>query len=473
MWCHVELNHGHTDFQSVALPTELWHHFLRVANLYKKTIRQNFFYKIIRPLYYSELWQYATFAFIMQNKEYFIHTLKNGIRLIHKPADSPVSHLGLFINTGSRDELLHEHGIAHLIEHMLFKGTAKRKSSYILSRLEDVGGELNAYTTKEETCIHATFFKEYYGRALDLISDIAFNSSFPSGELKKEKEIIYDEINSYKDSPSELIFDEFEELLFDGNPIARNILGNVDVLKGLTPDHIRSFISRNYATDQMVVSSVGKIEFSKLVKLFERYFDVAAMKPQDKRVQASYTYVPLMQKTDRKTFQTHCIIGNLAYSVDDSRRLPLYLLNNYLGGPGSNSLLNMALRERRGYAYTIDSMYTAYADTGNITIYFGTDKNLVEKCIEIVLRELRQIKQKPLSDVQLRKAKRQVLGHIAISSEHNENYMLSMGKSLMIFNRIESLEETGRKIEAIDAGQLRDIANEVLDESKLSYLIYQ
>jgi predicted Zn-dependent peptidase len=409
----------------------------------------------------------------MQNNEYFIHTLKNGIRLIHRPVNSPVSHMGLFINTGSRDENPDEHGIAHLIEHMLFKGTARRKSFYILSRMEDVGGELNAYTTKEETCIHATFFAEYYARAFDLISDIAFNSSFPVNELKKEKEIIYDEINSYKDSPSELIFDEFEELLFDGNPLGRNILGSEDALRRFTPGDMRDFIRRNNSTHQMVVSSVGNISFTKLVKLFEQYFNVPEQSPESKRVTASYAYKPLRRTINRKTYQTHCIIGNLAYPVNDERRLPLYLLNNYLGGPGSNSRLNMAVRERKGYAYTIDSMYTSYTDTGNITIYFGTDKSLLDKCLETVLKELRQVRSNALSTIQLQKAKRQVHGHIAISSENNENYMLSMGKSLMLFDKVETLAETGRKIEAINSAQLAEIANEVLNEQNLSYLIYQ
>jgi len=409
----------------------------------------------------------------MSKPEYYIHTLPSGIRLIHRPVKSPVAHLGLFINTGSRDENANEHGLAHLIEHMLFKGTARRKAYYILSRMENVGGELNAYTTKEETCIHGTFFDKYYARALELISDIAFNSSFPANELKKEREIILDEINSYKDSPSELIFDEFEELLFDGNPLARNILGNEEGLKLFTPDSIRSFIRRNYCTSQMVVSSVGNIEFRQLVNLCETYFNTPAMKPSGSRVHATYDYKPVYRKVERNTFQTHCVIGNLAYKIDDNRRLPLYLLNNYLGGPGMNSRLNMALRERKGYAYTIDSMYTAYTDTGNITIYFGTDKLLVEKCKDIILKELQQLREKPLSLLQLQRAKRQVHGHIAISSENNENYMLSMGKSLMIFNKIESLDDTGRKIEAITSRQLTEIANDVLDANRLSYLIYQ
>jgi predicted Zn-dependent peptidase len=409
----------------------------------------------------------------MSAPEYHIHALSNGIRLVHRSVNSPVSHIGLFINTGSRDELPEEHGLAHLIEHMLFKGTARRKAYYILSRMEDVGGELNAYTTKEETCIHGTFFNQYYDRALELISDIAFNSVYPAHEIKKEKEIILDEINSYKDSPSELIFDEFEELLFDGNPIARNILGSAEKLKAYKEADIRGFIHRNYATDQMVVSSVGNIAFKKLIRMFERYFAAPALKRSSGRIPVSYRYVPVYRKIERNTFQAHCIIGNIAYPFNHEKRLALYLLNNYLGGPGMNSRLNMALRERRGYAYTIDSLYTAYSDTGNITIYFGTDKSLTDKCIGIILKELQQLRIKSLSQVQLGKAKRQVLGHIAISSENNENHMLSIGKSLMIFNKIESLEEIGRKVDALTSAQLLEVANELLDSDKLSYLLYQ
>jgi predicted Zn-dependent peptidase len=409
----------------------------------------------------------------MSASEYQIHTLPNGIRLVHKAVSSPVSHIGLFINTGSRDEMPDEHGLAHLIEHMLFKGTNRRKAYYILSRMEDVGGELNAYTTKEETCIHGTFFNRYYARALELISDIAFNSSFPDGELKKEKEIILDEINSYKDSPSELIFDEFEELLYDGNPIARNILGDAKRLKGYQGAHIRRFVDRNYATDQMVVSSVGSINFKKLVRLFDFYFNRPVPKRSPGRPPVEYKYVPVRRQLSRKTFQAHCVIGNIAYPFNHPNRLALYLLNNYLGGPGMNSRLNMSLRERKGYAYSVDSQYTAYSDTGNITIYFGTDKAQVDKCIALVLAELQALRNRPLSGIKLQKAKRQVHGHIAISSENNENHMLSMGKSLMIFNKIETLDEIGRKVEALTSNELQDVANEVLEENRLSWLIYQ
>jgi predicted Zn-dependent peptidase len=419
------------------------------------------------------LFRFVTFTRAMSTIAYHIHILPNGIRLIHKRINSPVAHLGLFINTGSRDELLEEHGLAHLIEHMLFKGTFKRKAYYILSRMEDVGGEINAYTTKEETCIHATFFNHYYGRALELISDIAYNSAFPGNELKKEREIILDEINSYKDSPSDLIFDEFEELLYDGNPLARNILGSEEALKSFSPGQIWNFITRNFSTDQMVVSSVGSIDFKELIKLFEVYFNIPMMRRSNLRRAVTYNHKSAFKKLERNTFQAHCIIGNLAYKVTDDRRLTLYLLNNYLGGPGMNSRLNLALRERKGYAYTVDSLYTTYTDTGNITIYFGTDKILIEKCIQIILKELEYLRENLLSQIKLQKVKKQVLGHIAISSENNENHMLSMGKSLMIFNKVDSLKEISNKIEAVNSRQMLEVANDVFDANRLSYLIYK
>lgn len=405
--------------------------------------------------------------------EYQVHTLPNGIRLVHKQVNSPVAHTGLFIHAGSRDEKEEEHGIAHLIEHMLFKGTIRRKSYHILSRMEDVGGEINAYTTKEETVIHSTFFSEYYMRALELISDIAFHSCFPAQELKKEKEIILDEINSYKDSPSELIFDEFEELLFDGNPLGRNILGDEALLKTFESGDLMSFIENNYSTEQMVVSSVGNIGFARLVKMFESLFGAVNMKKPGTREKMDCPYEPVVKKTDRKTYQAHCIIGNLAYDIRHRKRLTLALLNNVLGGPGLNTRLNLALRERKGLAYAVDSLYTPYTDTGNLTIYFGSDKSQIEACIRIILKELKIIRSKPLSHAQLLKAKRQIMGQIAIASEINENHMLSMGKSIMIFDRFDSLEETGRKIEGITDRQLLEVANEVLDPDRLSYLIYE
>jgi predicted Zn-dependent peptidase len=400
------------------------------------------------------------------------HVLSNGIRLIHYHTESPVAHCGLMINTGSRDETPEQHGVAHLLEHMLFKGTQKRSSYRILSRMEDVGGEINAYTTKEETCIHSTFFKQYYARAMEMIGDIAFNSSFPEKEVQKEKEIIYDEINSYKDSPSELIFDEFEDQIFNGNSLGRNILGEEKRLRTFNRETILAFIRRNYSTEQMVVSSVGNIPFNNLVKVFARYFGQFPFKNHRQRPSAEYAYQAARRVIQRGTYQAHCILGNIAYDITSSKRLTLHLLNNYLGGPGLNSRLNLALREKRGYTYTIDSLYTTYSDTGNITIYFGTDKMSVDKCNQVILKELGAIREKKMSESTLGKAKKQLLGQIAISSENNESLMLSMAKSMLVFNKVDSLDEIGRKIDAITAEEIREVANEIFEEKKLSYLIY-
>jgi predicted Zn-dependent peptidase len=410
--------------------------------------------------------------FPLSMTKFLTHVLSNGIRLIHFHAESPVAHCGLLINTGSRDELPEQHGVAHLLEHMLFKGTQKRSSYHILSRMEDVGGEINAYTTKEETCIHSTFFTQYHDRAMELISDIAFNSSFPDREVNKEKEIILDEINSYKDSPSELICDEFEELIYDGNPLGRNILGEESRLRTFNRETILAFIRQNYSTEQMVVSSVGNIPFNKLVKVFTKHFGQYPFKNHRQRGSANYTNPAVKRAIQRGTYQAHCIMGNIAYDITSEKRLTLHLLNNYLGGPGLNSRLNLSLRERRGYTYTIDSLYTTYSDTGNITIYFGTDKMSVDKCIRVILKELSAVREKKMSDSTLAKAKKQLLGQIAISSENNESLMLSMAKSMLVFNKVDSLAEIGRKIDAITAEEIRDVANEIFEEAKLSYLIY-
>jgi predicted Zn-dependent peptidase len=316
------------------------------------------------------------------------HTLSNGIRLIHRPVNANVAHCGIILNTGSRDEQEDEWGIAHFIEHVVFKGTTKRKAYHILSRMEDVGGELNAYTTKEETCIYTTFLDKDYKRALELISDITFNSVFPEKELEKEKEVILDEINSYKDSPSELIFDDFEELLFKKDPIGRNILGTPKHIKAFKRDDILKFISNNYHTDQMVISSVGNIPFKKLVKMVEKYFGEIPENIRTEKRQKPNFYKPRTQTLIKNTYQRHCVLGNVAYDLNDDKRIPLSLLTNILGGPGMNSRLNLSLREKHGLAYNIESNYTPYVDTGVFSIYFGTDKGYLDKCLSLIDKEL-------------------------------------------------------------------------------------
>jgi predicted Zn-dependent peptidase len=399
--------------------------------------------------------------------------LRNGIRLIHQETNSPVSHFGVLINTGSRDEGADEQGIAHFIEHVIFKGTKSRKAFHILNRIEDVGGELNAYTTKEETAVYATFLSEYYMRSMELISDILFNSTFPAKELEREKEVVIEEINSYKDSPSELIFDEFEEILFDGHPIARNILGTPELIKTFNKESILKFMGENYHTDQMVLSSVGNLPMPKYIKLAEKYFGHIPEKRRKKERSNIYHYQPETRIVQKDTFQAHCIIGNIAPDLFSPKRMQMVLLNNILGGQSMNSRLNMALRERNGMAYNIESGYTGYFDTGEFSVYFGTDKENLEQAQWLVNKELRKMKEVSMGIVQLSRAKKQMIGQLAISTENREDLMLSMGKSYLFFNQVDTLEVIFKKIESIESKDILDIANEIFNESQNSILIYQ
>jgi predicted Zn-dependent peptidase len=405
--------------------------------------------------------------------ELLFHTLDNGIRLVHHRLSGVVAHCGLVINTGSRDEFVPEHGMAHFIEHMLFKGTKKRKAYYILSRLEDVGGELNAYTTKEETAVHASFMKGDYERAVEIICDIAFNSVLPVKEIEKEKAVVIEEINSYLDNPAELIFDDFEELIFADQPIAHNILGTESTVKSFTQETLSDFISRNYNTDQMVFCSVGNISDEKIIRLFRKYFEAIPMNKRDNRSVLPWTYKPSSVTKKMDTFQNHCIIGNIAYDLKDERRLGMFLLNNILGGQGMNSRLNLSLREKNGLAYNVESAYNPYYDTGAFSIYFGTDSQNLEKSISIASNELNKLRTKKLGTIQLSKAKNQIKGYLARGYENHESLMLSLGKSLLIFDRIESMEETCKKIDKISSSELLGIANEIFDTGKLSTLIYK
>jgi predicted Zn-dependent peptidase len=405
--------------------------------------------------------------------ELLIHTLDNGMRLAHGRIPGVVAHCGLVINTGSRDETIPEYGMTHFIEHMLFKGTKKRKAYYILSRLEDVGGELNAYTTKEETAVHASFIKEDYERAVEIISDIAFNSVLPEREIEKEKDVVIEEINSYLDNPAELIFDDFEELIFADQPIGHNILGTLSTVKSFTNNTLSEFISRNYNTDQMVFCSVGNISDEKILRLFRKYFGEVPGNKRSERSVLPWTYKPVTVTKKMDTFQNHCIIGNVAYTLKDERRLAMFLLNNILGGQGMNSRLNMSLREKNGLAYNVESSYNPYCDTGAFSIYFGTDNHHLERSIRVTLNELSKLRTKELGSIQLSKAKNQIKGYLARGYENHENLMLSFGKSLLVFDRIESMEETCNKIDRITSSELLATANEIFDPGKLSMLIYK
>ncbi len=410
---------------------------------------------------------------ISYKMDYFLHTLENGIRLIHHRIPGEVAHCGLIINTGSRDEKDSEHGIAHFIEHMLFKGTAKRKAYHILSRLEDVGGELNAYTTKEETAVHASFLREDYERTTDLISDIVFNSVFPDKEIEKEKDVVIEEINSYLDSPSELIFDDFEEQVFAGQPIGRNILGTPESVKAFSRNTISGFMADNYDTSNMVFCSVGNIPDEKIMRLFIKYFSGVRSGRKVVRSKVKWVYNPSSLTKEMDTYQNHCIIGTLAYDIKDERRMNLFLLNNILGGQGLNSRLNMSLREKNGLAYNIESTYNPYIDTGIFSIYFGTDSQFLNKSIDIAMTELKKLRTKSLGTIQLSKAKNQIKGYLARGYENYESLMLSMGKSLLVFGKAEGLDELYKKIDRVTAADILETANDILDPAGLSMLVYK
>lgn len=404
--------------------------------------------------------------------EYQFYTLENGVRLVHSYNTREVAHCGIIINTGSRDESEDENGMAHFIEHVIFKGTKKRKAYHVLSRLENIGGDLNAFTTKEETAIYASFLHPYYERTLELIADITFNSTFPEKEITKEKDVVLDEINSYKDSPSELIFDDFEELLYDGHPIARNILGTPRTVKSFTKEKVQNFIQKNYHTNHMVISSVGNIKFSKLVKWVEKYFGHIPANLRSNGRQKMIEYKAQKKLLNKRTYLSHACIGNIAYPREHKNRLGLVLLNNILGGPGLNSRLALAVREKHGYTYDIESHYQPYSDTGLFCVYLGTDKEYLDKSIRLVKRELNLLRRKKLGSLQLQRAKKQIIGQLAISLESNLSEMLSMGRSLLQMNKIDTIREIHEAIEAIDATTLQEIANEIFDPKQLSLLIY-
>ncbi len=401
------------------------------------------------------------------------HSLPNGIRLVHLPVNNMAAHFGFMVHTGSRDEKPRENGMAHFIEHVIFKGTVKRKAFHILSRIEDVGGELNAYTTKEETCVYASFLKQDYERAIELVYDICFNSVFPPRELDKEKGVIIDEIMSYLDTPSDLIFDEFEEQVFNHHPIGRSILGDEKRIMGFSRDDVFNFIRHNYATNEMVLCSVGNLSFSRYRKLCEKYFGSVAPKERLRKRIRPDSYEPVNRTVDKNTHQSHCVLGNVAYDAHSEKRYPLALLNNILGGPGMNSRLNLSLREKRGYSYTVESQYSPYTDTGIMDIYFGSDKDKFGKSLDLAFLEFRKLREEKLGTLQFSKAKKQLMGQVAIASESNEHLMLTMAKSILLYDRFDSLEEIRRKIDSISTSQIIEVANEVLDRDRISILHYQ
>ncbi len=401
------------------------------------------------------------------------HILPNGIKILHKHRPGAIAHIALMVNIGMRDELPNENGLAHFVEHMLFKGTKKRKAYHVLSCLENVGGELNAYTTKEETCIHASFLKEHYNKAIELIADIAFNSVYPANEVDKEKEVIIDEINSYRDNPAEEIYDEFENQLYRGHEMGRNILGTTELVNGYTRDDLLSFIKNNYSTNKMVIATIGDIPFNRFQNKITAYFgDYHQTTTEYHRNR--FERLPNFTKIEeRNNHLSHCIIGGIAYHFDSPQKMPMVLLNNILGGPGMNSRLNLNIREKYGFAYTIESQYNAYSDTGNFSIYMGVDPHSLDKAVDLVFKELNKLKNNKLGTIQLSNAKNQLVGQLALSSESGLGELLSMTRSAYSQEEIEPLSETVRKIRNIKASDILNIANEIFDDRNINLMIYK
>lgn len=405
--------------------------------------------------------------------QYQYHTLSNGIRIVHRPSESLVGHLVVMINTGTRDEDPGEEGLAHFIEHVIFKGTHTRKLHQVLGHLENIGADLNAYTTKEETCLHASFLNDHYPRAIAFFADILFNSTFPEKEIEKEKDVVLDEINSYKDSPAELIFDEFEEMLFKGHPLGRSILGTPATVRKISRSKILSFISGHYHTDQIVISSVGNLPFKRLIKLVTAAFGSAGFNPRTSPREIFKPRLPEQVVQPRRVFQTHCILGNYAYGYGHRNRTALALLNNLLGGPAMNSRLSMALRERNGLSYNVESVYTPYAETGSFMVYLGIDNGSADRALDLVYKEFGKLMDKNLGVLQLHTAKQQFTGQLAISFDSNLNDALSMAKSILVYNTVDTHEVLIRKIDALTAAEIREVANEVFSLSNMSMLIYK
>lgn len=404
-------------------------------------------------------------------REFYTYRLPNGIKGIHRRVRSSITHCALVINAGTRDELRSEYGLAHFAEHAFFKGTERRKAYQVNCRLENLGGELNAYTTKEDTTIHATTLRTDFRKAVELIADIAFHSTFPERELAKEREVIIDEINTYKDSPSDMLFDTFEDMLFEGSELGHNILGTKLSLAKHNGDAIRRFIARTHTTDQMVFSSVGNLSVEAVERVATAYLGGYA--PTTRTfLRQSPAATPHFDKTITKhTHQTHCIVGGRAYDIHDDKRLPLSLLINILGGPSANSRLNIALREKNGLSYNNEAIYTPYSDCGYVAIYFSCDHHNTDLCREIIAKELHSLRTTTLSPRQLSMTKRQFLAQMAISMENNEGYMLGAGKSLLVHDEIDTLQEVYRKVSAVTAEQIREVAEEIFTDT--STLIYQ
>lgn len=405
--------------------------------------------------------------------DYNIFVLPNGIKIIHQQvAHTKVSHCGFILDIGSRDEQPEQQGIAHFWEHMAFKGTKKRRAFHILNRLDAVGGELNAYTTKEKICFYASVLEPYFGNALELLYDITFESVFPEKQIERERNVILEEMAMYYDTPEDAIQDDFDDLIFSGHPLGRNILGTTESIRKFQRNDFTQFISENLDTEKVIFSSVGPMPMKKVVRLAEKHFSQIPLFSSHKKREPFQHYTPKTTVAYRNLTQSQCAIGGLAYDIKDEQRLPFFALINILGGPGMNSRLNLALREKYGYVYSVEASYSPYIDTGMFGIYFGIEPARLEKGISVVHKELKKLRDTPLGTIQLHNAKEQLIGQLAMAEENYTNLMLMLGKSLLDLQRIEETEEIFKSINNIKASTLQDIANEMFEEKKLSILTF-
>lgn len=406
--------------------------------------------------------------------QYKIKTLENGIRVIHQPvSNSKIVHCGFALDIGSRDEKPHQVGIAHFWEHMAFKGTKKRKTFHILNRLDSVGGELNAYTTKEKIFFHASVLEQYLDKAMDLLVDITFQSIFPEKQIEKERQVILEEMAMYKDSPEDDIQDQFDEVIFSGHPLGNNILGTEESLKSFTRKHFLEFLEENLDTERTVFSIVGDIPEKKLERYIKKYLEPIEHHKRKRERIPFELYQPNILNFNKEISQSQCAIGATAYPIHHPKRLAFFMLVNILGGPGMNSRLNMALREKYGFVYAIDAGYHPFTDTALFSIFFGTDPGQLPKSIKLVKKELRKLQEKPLGSLQLHVAKQQLMGQLAMAEENNMSYMLMMGRSLLDKDKIESLDELFEQIKKVSAKDLQETANEIFAKERLSILTYK
>ena len=431
--------------------------------------------------------------------KYNTYTLDNGLRIIHLPSDSKVVYCGYQINAGTRNEEPGEEGLAHFCEHVTFKGTERRKAWHILNCLESVGGDLNAYTNKEGTVYYSAILKEHIARAVDLLTDIVFHSVYPQAEIDKEVEVICDEIESYNDSPAELIYDDFENIIFKGSPLGHNILGTAEQVRSFKTEDALRFTRKLYRPDNAIFFAYGDIDFKKLVRLLkksflseerrvkseettfgdrrERQFNSpeaqAQFNIQHSTFNTQHSFAGQTIVMQKNTHQAHVMIGTRAYDVNDSRRMPLYLLNNMLGGPGMNAKLNLALREHNGLVYTVESTMAAYGDTGIWSIYFGCDEHDVKRCLRLVRKELDKFMLKPLSEAQLKAAKKQIKGQVGVACDNRENFALDFGKSFLHYGWEKNVDRLYEQVDEITAEQIQAVAQELFDKDRLTTLIFK